>query len=625
MGAPGVAHVYNMLLNPTHGELSNSTPDTPPSSTTTTTTRFRFERVPLKIVNRNVGDLGGISQGGSHGLIVLEGEWIKPNSTSSTTNNTVLLFMHPAAIMNMLPFPAAVARSGVNVVTCHTRFANFDYSLTLEECIQDVGCAVKYCRDALDFENVVLVGWSGGGSLMAYYQSVAESKTEDNNYPAADAYVAIAAHAGRARILTECLDPSVYLLEPGTHPKEEQRLQRFNLYGKNPPSLSDPTFLTHFRQAQIDRNHRISTYAREHPGSAFVVQGTMMDPRWIDASIDPNDRTKHFDSYLGDPRIANTSITGLARFSSSESWLSQWSLKHSKGDGVHHARNISAVPCLFIENGADNAVPVQHIQDMFAACAATDKEYYKVKNATHYYTNQRDKLNQAANVLTKWLNRKGFVSIVVSEQEANRDKTMDVSRLAKLYDGANAMEIQGVNHVALVSSDMERTCEFYGSTLGLRLSKTIALPNGGQHFFFDLGLPEQSIAFFWFPNAPPARPGSSAPDVKTLLSTGEHPSAHGSMNHLAFNVPEQKLTAYRKRLLKSAHCSFVSPVVFHADTKSGMAVRREDERVTWASVYFFGPDGELLELTSQCQSFEDREKHVQHLPRKALWRTGGKL
>lgn len=31
-----------------------------------------------------------------------------------------------------------------------------------------------------------------------------------------------------------------------------------------------------------------------------------------------------------------------------------------------------------------------------------------------------------------------------------------------------------------------RTCRFYGGVLGLRLSKTIALPGGGQHFFFDL-------------------------------------------------------------------------------------------------------------------------------------------
>ena len=96
--------------SPTYGEQLNHTTTTPH----TTNMRFRFERFPLKIVNRQVGNLGGITQGGSHNLIVLEGEWIKPNSVddeTNTTSKTILIFMHPAAIMNMLPFPAAVARS----------------------------------------------------------------------------------------------------------------------------------------------------------------------------------------------------------------------------------------------------------------------------------------------------------------------------------------------------------------------------------------------------------------------------------------------------------------------------------------------------------------------------------
>ena len=40
-----------------------------------------------------------------------------------------------------------------------------------------------------------------------------------------------------------------------------------------------------------------------------------------------------------------------------------------------------------------------------------------------------------------------------------------------------------------------------GTGLGLPLTKTIALPDGGQHFFFDVGR-GASLAFFWFPRAP---------------------------------------------------------------------------------------------------------------------------
>jgi catechol 2,3-dioxygenase-like lactoylglutathione lyase family enzyme len=49
-------------------------------------------------------------------------------------------------------------------------------------------------------------------------------------------------------------------------------------------------------------------------------------------------------------------------------------------------------------------------------------------------------------------------------------------------------ELRGVNHIALVSSDMARTVRFYRDVLGMPLVKTLDLPDGkGQHFFFDIG------------------------------------------------------------------------------------------------------------------------------------------
>ncbi|WP_245667031.1 VOC family protein [Actinomadura latina] len=63
-------------------------------------------------------------------------------------------------------------------------------------------------------------------------------------------------------------------------------------------------------------------------------------------------------------------------------------------------------------------------------------------------------------------------------------------------------ELRGVNHLALVSSDMKRTVDFYEGVLGMPLIKTIELPMGwGQHFFFDCG-GGNALAFFWFPDAP---------------------------------------------------------------------------------------------------------------------------
>src|SRR6201995_5613375 len=89
-------------------------------------------------------------------------------------------------------------------------------------------------------------------------------------------------------------------------------------------------------------------------------------------------------------------------------------------------------------------------------------------------------------------------------------------------------EIQGINHLALVCKDMARTVDFYTNVLGMPLTKTIDLPGGrGQHFFFDIGNGD-SLAFFWFPDAPPAQPGVASATVGPLPG----PSAHGSMNHV---------------------------------------------------------------------------------------------
>ena len=109
-------------------------------------------------------------------------------------------------------------------------------------------------------------------------------------------------------------------------------------------------------------------------------------------------------------------------------------------------------------------------------------------------------------------------------------------------------EFCGVNHLALVCKDMARTVEFYRDILGMPLTKTIDLPgNRGQHFFFDIGNGD-SLAFFWFDGAPEAVPGISAPEA--LPTQGNFMSAHGSMNHIAINVPAERFDEYYDRLVE---------------------------------------------------------------------------
>jgi len=176
---------------------------------------------------------------------------------------------------------------------------------------------------------------------------------------------------------------------------------------------------------------------------------------------------------------------------------------------------------------------------------------------------------------------------------------------------ANAeFEIRGVNHLALTCRDMAKTVEFYRDILGMPLTKTIDLPGGmGQHFFFDIGNGD-SLAFFWFPNAPERQPGFASPQA--LPGEGSMITAHGSMNHIAFDVPAEKFDEYCERL--KAKGVKISMVMNHDDSPAQVA-RELHPGVFVRSVYFFDPDGACLEFASWTRAMTDAD--VAHDPMTA--------
>ena len=163
------------------------------------------------------------------------------------------------------------------------------------------------------------------------------------------------------------------------------------------------------------------------------------------------------------------------------------------------------------------------------------------------------------------------------------------------------IQINGVHHLALVCKDMERTVDFYTNKLGLRLTKGFDLEGYGQHFFFDMGNGSE-LAFFWFNDAEPAQPGVAA--VKNIVGSraGNISSAHGSMNHVAFNVAPEQIDDYREQLVaRGVDCT---PVVNHNDVVTGEESRvgQEASEKTWIrSFYFLDPDGIMLEFCATLQ------------------------
>ncbi len=160
-------------------------------------------------------------------------------------------------------------------------------------------------------------------------------------------------------------------------------------------------------------------------------------------------------------------------------------------------------------------------------------------------------------------------------------------------DTTAPFEFRGVNHLALVCKDMARTVEFYRDILGMPLIKTIDLPgNRGQHFFFDIGNGD-SLAFFWFAGAPEAAPGIAAPSA--LPTQGSFVSAHGSMNHIALNVPAERFDEYYERLKERGVA--VSRILNHDNSDNQVSDEITDD-VFVRSVYFFDPDGVCLEFAA---------------------------
>jgi catechol 2,3-dioxygenase-like lactoylglutathione lyase family enzyme len=168
---------------------------------------------------------------------------------------------------------------------------------------------------------------------------------------------------------------------------------------------------------------------------------------------------------------------------------------------------------------------------------------------------------------------------------------------------------RGINHLALVCKDMAKTVEFYRDILGMPLIKTLELPNnGGQHFFFDCGN-GNSIAFFWFPNAPEAQPGV------VQAKHGGGVSAHGSMNHVAIDVDGGELLKYRQKLIDKG--IDVTDVKNHGDTTHSMG-EDTDPTTFVRSIYFHDPDGIRLELAAWTRELGLHD--IYHEPRDA----GGK-
>jgi dienelactone hydrolase len=389
-------------------------------------TRSKYTRTPYLVVSREHAIRKDV-YGTIDDHVVRQAQLLRGERDSGT----VVLAMHPVGSPAYLPLFSELARTGLHVIGCGNRYSIGDAALQMENVLLDLGACVRDARERLGYERVVLAGWSGGGSPMMGYQAEAERPRIDRTaageptllsetrLPPADGVIQLAAPRSRHRLLTDFLDASVTdELRP-----ERGRVTELDLYDPRNPNQPPYTqdFLTEYRARQRDRSFRITDFARtvladlrtagrpddEH---AFIVHGTMADPRWLDPAIEPNGRRPGW-SYLGDPSVANVSPGALLRFTTTRSWLSQWSIETAQIDAADAAPAVS-VPVLVVANGRDDAVPTSHPRQVFEAVGHNDKEYLEIPEANHYFSGegQRSPLSAAADAVHDWMVRHEFAS-----------------------------------------------------------------------------------------------------------------------------------------------------------------------------------------------------------------------
>lgn len=352
-----------------------------------------------------------------HQLTTFDGAKVEGVLHRLPGSHAVVTIMHPRQSVTHHPMIPFFLRSGVSVWTQTSRSVNNDIALVHEQALLDAAAGMTFLR-AQGFSSLLTFGHSGGGTLYAFYieqasldpsqrldvtpagRSIALSGAD---MPLPDGAIFLAPHPGQGQVLVHCIDPSVTdENDPLSRDPELDMYDPSNGFNNPPePTRYDPEFLARYRQAQRDRIARIDEHARSL--AAQTVQArkrfgasqdpddrrvslvpriittyrTDADPRYVDLSIDPNDR--HYGSLFGRrPDLINYGLVGFGRLTTPDAWLSTWSANTTNADFVRCAAGVR-IPTLFIEFSGDQAACPSDSARMFEAVAATDKSRYTVR------------------------------------------------------------------------------------------------------------------------------------------------------------------------------------------------------------------------------------------------------
>ncbi len=354
------------------------------------------------------------------------------------TPKTAVIMAHPRADFAhhySIPFwvEAGFAAFGQN-----TRYLNNDSTMLHENLLLDLAAGIRYLREEEGFANLVMLGNSGGGSLFAYYDWQARLPKGErvasppgggapdlNNFelPAADGFIALAAHPGQGMVLMGSLDAAVVdESDPfATDPSLDLYDQRNGFRTPPEPSRYEAGWLARYREAQRARAARIDAVARRHIAEAriareaarakdlaaehrdhfmrramaprvMVVYRTQANPNYLDLSLDPSERALG-SIFAPRPDLFNYHVFGLGRVVTPDAWLSTWSGISSHANLLRNIAKVT-VPTLVVGAMADQDIFVSDVRAEFAASGAADKRIEFISGADHFMRSGGTKSDQ---------------------------------------------------------------------------------------------------------------------------------------------------------------------------------------------------------------------------------------
>jgi hypothetical protein len=347
--------------------------------------------------------------------------WTPPNGKWKTA----VILSHPRGDFSVHYACPLLAAAGYAVFGFSTRYINNDTDCLHENCIVDV----KVAHDEMirrGAEAVVLLGNSGGGSLMAMAHA---------ELGIGDGWVGMAAHPGEGVFMLQVIDPSV--TDESDPFSRDPALDMYNPdNGWRPwPEASsyDPAWLETYRAAQIARVARIDAVAKQSIADAeeagqqlqgihkstnlaewrdlrarrvftkyLTIYRTLADPAYLDLSIDPDQRPMGSLFAFPDPFEANYGRGGLARTMTARGWLSTWSGLSSHAKLADTMPDVQ-VPTLLVHPTADTEIRIRQAQEIVANSGAADSTYLEMKGAPHYLEGHRV---EALAAVAEWIGKR---------------------------------------------------------------------------------------------------------------------------------------------------------------------------------------------------------------------------